>query len=156
MYMNEAVTYKYMPFNVQAALGYAQFQRLEELVKRKREIFESYRARLSDIPDLQLNAEPEDGFNSVWITAVVFGHSHKMTKPQAIEELKKLGVPARPFFYPLSSLKAYPGMEHIGRERNPVAYDISNRGINLSCAMNLDEEQIEFICAGIRTILGCK
>src|SRR3989338_7175787 len=46
MYYNTEVTYKYMPFNLQAALGYAQFQRLDELVARKREIFQMYQERL--------------------------------------------------------------------------------------------------------------
>ncbi len=154
MYYNYEVTYKYMPFNVQAALGYAQFQRLDELVKRKREIFEAYRSRLSDIPGLQFNSEPEGGFNSVWITAIVFDQKTGMTKVKAIEELAKIGIPARPFFYPLSSLPAYEGAEQTFRSRNPNAYDISARGINLSCAMNLEEEQIDAICNGIRKILS--
>jgi perosamine synthetase len=154
MYFNEEVTYKYMPFNLQAALGYAQFQRLDELVGRKREIFELYRTGLSDVDDIQLNAEPVDGFNSVWITGLVFGRSHQLTKLDAMEKLQQIGIPARPFFYPLSSLPAYPGREQEGRAANPRAYDISSRGINLPGAMNLTASQIEAVCDGIKTILG--
>lgn len=84
-YYNSEVTYKYMPFNVQAALGYAQFQRLDELVAKKREIFKMYKERLSDIEDLQFNAEPEYVFNSVWATGLVFGKSHHMTKKKCYE-----------------------------------------------------------------------
>lgn len=153
MYYNFEVTYKYMPFNIQAALGYAQFQRLGELVGRKREIFTMYKERLADIEDLQFNAEPAHVFNSVWTTGLVFGKSHNMTKLDAIKKLEEVGIPARPFFYPLSSLPAYPGCEERYRDHNPVSYDVSSRGINLSCAMNLTEEQIDAICNGIRTIL---
>lgn len=154
MYYNYEVTYKYMPFNLQAALGYAQFQRLDELVARKREIFLMYKERLQDIEDLQFNEEPEGGINSVWTTGLVFGKSHNMTKPQAIQKLQELGIPSRPFFYPLSSLPAYPGMEEKYKSRNLAAYDISSRGINLSCAFNLTEKQIDAIAWGIRTILN--
>jgi len=154
MYYNYEVTYKYMPFNLQAALGYAQFQRLDELVARKREIFLMYKERLQDIEDLQFNEEPEGGINSVWTTGLVFGKSHNMTKPQAIQKLQELGIPSRPFFYPLSSLPAYPGMEEKYKSKNPAAYDISSRGINLSCAFNLTEKQIDAITWGIRTILN--
>jgi perosamine synthetase len=154
MYFNYEVTYKYMPFNLQAALGYAQFQRLDELVARKREIFNMYKERLNDIDDLQFNEEPTDGVNSVWTTGLVFGKSHHMTKPDAIQKLQELGIPARPFFYPLSSLPAYPGMEPKYKPRNPNAYDISSRGINLACAFNLTEKQIDAITWGIRTILN--
>lgn len=154
-YYNSEVAFKYMPFNVQAALGYAQFQRLGELVAKKREIFQSYKDRLSDIEDLQFNDEPEWVFNSVWVTGLVFGKSHNMTKKDAIKKLEEIGIPSRPFFYPLSSLSAYPYCdEKEYQAKNPVAYDISSRGINLSCALKLTEVQIDAICNGVRKILG--
>lgn len=152
-YFNYEVTYKYMPFNLQAAMGYAQFQRLEELIAKKRWIFESYKERLADIEDIEFNAEPEEGFNGVWITGLLIGKSYRMDKLQAIEKLKALGLPSRPFFYPLSSLPAYPGFESVYRPRNPCAYDICARGINLPGAFNLTMEQIEAVCSGVRTIL---
>lgn len=154
MYYNYEVTYKYMPFNIQAALGYAQFQRIEELVGRKREQLEMYRERLSDIDDIQLNPEPEGGVNGAWITTVVFGKSHNMTKLKAIEELAKIDIPVRPFFYPLSSLPAYPNCREKYETLNPAAYDISSRGINLPGAADLTTEQLDRVCDGIRTILG--
>jgi perosamine synthetase len=153
MYYNYAVTYKYMPFNVQAALGYAQFQRLDELVGKKRWIFEKYKEKLADLPDIQFNAEPTDGFNSVWITGLVFGKSHNLSKPDAIAAMEKLGLPLRPFFYPLSSLPAYPGMEAKYRARNVNAYDISARGVNLPGALNMTEDQIDAMCEGLRKVL---
>ena len=152
-YYNYEVTYKYMPFNVQAALGYAQFQRLDELVARKREIFLMYKDRLKDIDDLQFNAEPDGGINSAWTTGLVFGKTHKISKPEAIHKLQEIGIPSRPFFYPLSSLPAYPGQEEKYKKKNPNAYDISSRGINLACAFNLSEIQIDAITDGIRKIL---
>lgn len=154
MYYNYEVTYKYMPFNIQAALGYAQFQRIDELVGRKREQLEMYRNRLMDIDDIQLNPEPEGGINGAWITALLFGKSYKMTKNEAMEKLTKIGVPSRPFFYPLSSLPAYTGCRTTYEALNPVAYDICSRGINLPGAANLTSEQIDWVCEGIRTILG--
>ena len=156
LYWNYEVTYKYMPFNVQAALGYAQFQRFKELVGKKRWIFETYKKYLSGIEDIQLNTEPERGFNAVWDTTIIFGKSHQMTKKRAIEELASLGIPARPFFYPLSSLPAFPGMKKKYQLRNKTAYDLSDRGINLPCAMNLEENQIKFIAKGIKKILSKK
>ena len=153
-YFNVEVAFKYMPFNLQAALGYAQFQRLEELVERKRWIWKSYVERLSDIPDLYLNPEPPHVHNGVWCTALVFGKSHELSKDEVIKRLTSLGLPARPFFYPLSSLPAYPNREERGKASNPVAYDVSARGINLPSAMNISEDQIDTMCGGIRTILG--
>jgi perosamine synthetase len=153
MYYNYEVTYKYMPFNLQAALGYAQFQRLDELVNMKRAIWHMYQERLADVEDLQFNAEPEGVYNSVWITGLVFGKSHNLTKLDAIAKLGELGIPARPFFYPLSSLPAYPGYEEQYRPLNPQSYDISARGINLPGALNLTSDQIDAICDAIKTVV---
>ncbi|MCP4397507.1 MAG: DegT/DnrJ/EryC1/StrS family aminotransferase [bacterium] len=153
-YYNYEVTYKYMPFNLQAAMGYAQFQRIDELVQKKHWIYECYKKKLEDIEDLQFNPEPDSVFNGVWITGLVFGKSHDMDKETAMKKLQELGLPARPFFYPLSSLPAYPEYETIYRPRNPLAYDISFRGINLPGALIMTEEQIDKVCDGLRVILG--
>ena len=153
-YFNTEITFKYMPSNVQAALGYAQFQRIDELVDKKRWIWEGFRNRLSDIRDILLNPEPAGVRNGVWATALVFGKSHGMSRDKALVELAKLGLPARPFFYPLSSLPAYPGREAEGRMCNPIAYDTSERGINLPCALNLTDEDLDAISIAIHILLG--
>jgi perosamine synthetase len=152
-YYNTEITFKYMPFNVQAALGHAQFQRIEELIEKKRWIWKGFCDRLSDIPDLFLNPEPEHVTNGVWATALVFGKSHGVTRDLALIELPKLGMPTRPFFYPLSSLPAYPGKEQDGRLNNPVAYDTSEHGINLPCALNLRENDLDIVSKAIHTLL---
>jgi perosamine synthetase len=154
-YYNTEVTFKYMPFNLQAALGYAQFQRLDELIGKKRWIWNGYRERLADIPDIELNPETNNVHNSVWNTALVFGKSHNMTRDKAMAELAKLDLPSRPFFYPLSSLPAYPGREAAGRRDSPVAYDISERGINLPSALNLTEVELDQMSVGLHRVLGC-
>jgi len=153
-YFNTEVTFKYMPFNVQAALACAQFQRIEELVGKKRWIWRGFCERLSDVPNILLNPEPDYVTNGVWATALVFGESHGMTRDIALQELPKLGVPTRPFFYPLSSLPAYPGRENDSRENNPVAYHTSEHGINLPCALNLTDHDLDTVSKGIHRLLG--
>jgi perosamine synthetase len=152
-YYTLEATPKYMPTNLQASLGYAQFQRIEELIARKREIFHSYKEQLADIEDLQFNMESEYVFNGVWATSLIFGKSHKITKLEAIDRLAELNVPSRPFFYPLSSLPAYENYKTGSVDKNPNAYDISNRGITLACSYDLTEKQIARICEGIKKIL---
>jgi perosamine synthetase len=153
MYLNYEVTYKYMPFNLQAALGYAQFQRIEELVDIKRNQLKMYRERLDKIEDIFLNTEPEGGVNGAWITAVLFGKSHKLQALEVVEKLAEMDIPARPFFYPLSSLPAYPMAKTKYEPMNPVAYDISTRGINLPGSAILTEDQIDWICEGIKKLI---
>ena len=152
-YFTLEATPKYMPSNLQAAMAWAQFQRIDELVDRKRYLLHRYKENLEDVPDLQFNVETDDIYNGVWATTIVFGKSHKIKKLDAIKKLAKLDVPARPFFYPLSSLPAYEQFGTGSKEENPNAFDVSDRGITLACHYNLTDEQIDFICDGIRKIL---
>jgi len=151
-YFNTEITFKYMPFNIQAALGYAQFKRIDELVGKKRWILNGFKDRLKDIPDLLLNPEPNHVTNGAWAPALVFGKSHGMTRDLALLEIPKMKLPVRPFFYPLSSLPAF-DQEDMGRINNPVAYDISSRGINLPCALNLTENDLDRYSKGIHDLL---
>lgn len=152
-YFNTEITFKYMPFNVQAALGYAQFKRIDQLVARKRHILQEYKRRLADIPDLAFNPEPPGGVNGVWCSTLVFGPSHDMSREKAMAALTDLGLPSRPFFYPLSFLPAYGSREAEMRPLHPVAYDVSGRGINLPSSLTTTDSHIERMCDGIHRIL---
>ena len=153
MYYNYEVTYKYMPNNLQAALGYAQFQRIEELLANKRRQLKMYKERLSDVEDIEMNQDPVGGVHGAWMPTIVIGKSYGINKDEVIKKLAELSIPCRPFFYPLSSLPAYPGYREKYESLNIYSYDISPRGINLPCAANLSDEQIEYICEGVRKVL---
>ena len=67
------------------------------------------------------------------------------------------GIDTRPFFHPMSKLPAYadnPSAKGAGA-RNPVAYDISPRSINLPSAMRLTEADIDRVATTFRAIIGC-
>lgn len=155
-YFNTEVTFKYMPCNLLASLGYAQFQRLDELVDKKRWIWQKFQEHLSEIDDLYFNPEPKNVYNSIWCTALVFGKSHNVTKEFMMQEIGKRGLPTRPFFYPLTLLPAFGGDTVAGQKNAPVAYDVSSRGINLPCAFSVTEEQIIRMSDAIKDILKKK
>ena len=144
-YYNTEIAYKYMPFNLQAALGYSQFKKIDKLVERKREIWSLYKTSLKELPDLHFNIEPNNVFNSVWSTTCVFGDSYSFTNDEIIEKLNKANLPARPFFYPLSSLPAY-NEESKYKNKNINSYTISKKGINLPSALNITNDQIKHYC----------
>lgn len=152
-YWADEACFKYMPFNLQAALGYAQFQRLDELVNKKNWILKTYEKLLSDIPGLHFNPEPSHVYNSAWCTALVVDAQHLFDKDTLMRELDQLGFSVRPFFYPLSMQPAFPGREKSGRKNNPIAYDVSNRGINLPSALNITENQIAQYCDALRKVI---
>ena len=67
---------------------------------------------------------------------------------EVIELMGKKNIDCRPFFYPLSSLPAYKKVvqEQQAHKMNPVSYEISPYGINLPSALNLKEEDVDYVC----------
>jgi len=153
-YFNDEIAYKYMPCNLLGSIGYAQFQRVEELVQAKRHLLERYRQAFADVPDVYLNPEPPEGRNGAWCTALIFGHSHKVDKEYVIAELANKGLEGRPFFYPLSSMPAYGSRGAEMASKNPVAYDLSDRGICLPAAFRTSDAQLLEYCNGVRSVHG--
>lgn len=155
-YQVNEVSFKYMPSNMQAALAYAQFLRIDELVNKKKEIFSWYKKHLSNIEDIFMNQDNEFVENGVWATSLVFGKSHNIGKKGMLESLTKLNLPSRPFFSPLSSQQGYIQKGFNPSEykiKNPIAYDVSSRGITLPAAFELTEEKVGEYCNGIKEIL---
>lgn len=152
-YYTMEATPKYMPSNLQGAMAWAQFQRVDELVEKKRHFLHLYKKSLSKIDDLQLNIENDEIYNGVWAPSIVVGKSYQMSKLDLIASLEKISVPVRPFFYPLSSLPAYEKYNTGSEIDNPNAYDISSRAITLPAHYDLTDDQILFICDGIIRVL---
>lgn len=154
-FWNTEVGHKYKMSSMQAALGLAQLERLDELVRRKREIFEWYRAELGALPGVTLNAEPKRTRNSYWMVTVVTDPSRRLMKEELIRHLGDRGIDCRPFFYPLSSLPAYRGIVRDGIEaENHVSYLLSPHGINLPSALNVTEAQVHVVCDALRSALA--
>jgi perosamine synthetase len=155
-FRNAEVAFKYRMSSLQAALGLAQVERAEELVARKREIFSWYQRELGDVSPLSLNPEFPGTCNSYWMVTALADARTGLGKEHLMAKLAQQGIDSRPFFYPLSSLPAYAATPaaQAAQQHNAVAYDISPRGVNLPCAMNITREQVAHIAATLRTILG--
>jgi perosamine synthetase len=141
---------------MQAALGLAQLERIEELIQRKREQFDWYKDELAGLDGITLNAEPEEVRNTFWMVTIVLDPKYGLNKTQLMERFSQYGIDTRPFFHPLSSIPAYEDSEeaHIARQRNKVAYRISPYAINLPSALKLTQEDIKNVCSVLKEMLS--
>ncbi len=156
LFWNGEVGYKYKMSSMQAALGLAQLERIEELVERKRQIFAWYRQALSGCPYVTLNHEAADVKNTYWMVTALVDEHLGLGKEQLIARLAQAGVDCRPFFYPLSSLPAYVDTVPARRAQlqNHVSYSLSPRGINLPSGLNLTQPLVERVAATLAGILA--
>ena len=156
MFWNTAVAWKYRMSSLQAALGLAQLERLDELVARKRDAFSWYREALDGVDGVNLNPEPPGVFNSYWMVTALLDARFGLTKEALIAGLRERGIDARPFFYPLSSLPAYEGQAEAlaARDRNRTSYALSPWGVNLPSALNLTHTQVHAVADAVKEILA--
>lgn len=155
LFCNTEVAYKYKMSSMQAALGLAQLERIDELIQRKRDIFRWYADELGETPGLTLNHEAPGVKNAYWMVTAVLDPALGVSKNQVMEALSTQGIDTRPFFHPLSSLPAYAAMEQAARARgrNVVSYRLAPWGINLPSALTLTREQVARVCAAVRSLL---
>lgn len=139
--------YKYKMSNLQAALGLAQLQRVEELIARKREINNLYHSLLSNNNYIKVSSELE-GYKSIhWMTSIELIGASFEDRALFITQLKDHLIDSRPVFSPMSSLPMYDT-----NKDNSVAYRIGASAINLPSGHNLKQNEIEYICEIINNI----
>jgi perosamine synthetase len=155
MFWNSEVAYKYKMSSMQAALGLAQLERIEELIARKRETFSWYKEELSDTDGLTLNPEPPTTKNSYWMVTVVWDRTLGVDKDYLVKRMGEKNIDCRPFFHPLSSIPAYRDLPQAreARSRNHMAYKIAPYGVNLPSALNMTREKVAYVCSALKTIL---
>jgi len=149
-FWNSSIGYKYKMSNIQAALGLAQLERIEELVEKKRQINRWYAEELQGCPHIQLNAERPGCRNIMWMTSLILSDRAPVTREELMKKLKEANVDSRPFFYPMS---VFPMFE---KADTPVAAKVSKEGINLPSGHNLTREQVQYACEVIRHHLGAE
>ena len=154
-FWNTEIAYKYKMSSMQAALGLAQLERINELIVRKREIFGWYKEELSAIEGLTLNPEPATTRNSYWMATVLLDKNLGVERDTLIKAMSEENIDCRPFFHPLSSLPAYQHLDQVrqGRHRNQVSYSICRRGLNVPSALNLTRDQVRFVSSALREAL---
>lgn len=155
MFQNLEVGYKYKMSPLQAALGLAQLERVEELVQKKRQIFGWYQKYLKNIKQLTLNPHSETTYNSYWMSTLVWDKNLPLDKPSVVRALAERNIASRPFFDPLSSLPAYAHLPDIARykKQNLHSYDIAARAINLPSALCLKQTEVKQVAEALREII---
>ena len=142
----DMIGFKYKMSNIQAAIGCAQLERIDELISKKRKIFNFYKDNLKNLP-IKFNPEPENTKNGYWMPTIIVDEGIKFDRDDVLKKFNQENIDARVFFWPLSSL---PMFEEV--KQNHVSYSLNVRGINLPSYHDLTEEQQERVIKVINNI----
>jgi len=143
----DCIGFKYKMSNIQAAIGCAQLERVDELISRKRDIYIYYQKQLNDLVGITMNPERLDTINGYWMPTIVFDQLVGVTREQLAERFKADNIDARVFFHPLSSLPMFSSqLDHTN------SYSLPLRAINLPSYHDLTKEDQDRVIQSIRTV----
>lgn len=141
--------------NLQAAVGLAQFERIEEFITKKRQIGKLYNERLGDIASLQLPViETSYAKNIYWVFGIVIKNDFHLDAASVSEEMAKCGIGTRPFFFFLHEQPVLKKYGYSTEEKFPVSENLSRRGLYLPSGLALTIEQIDYVSDKVAEIFN--
>lgn len=153
-FVHERLGWNLRMTNMQAALGLAQLERLEEFVERKRKMGALYSKLLKDVPGLQLPLVKTDyAENIYWVYGIVLDESLGMNAEEAMRRLGEEEVGTRPFFYPMHQQPVLKKMGVFENEEYPVAENIYQRGFYVPSGIALTLPQMESVATALSKAL---
>jgi perosamine synthetase len=153
-FVHEELGWNFRMSNLQAAVGVAQLERLDEFVVRKRCIGAAYHERLREICGIQLPvARTAYAENIYWVFGVVLDDHVPFDAAEAIRRLTARGVGTRPFFWPMHEQPALRKMWLFADEAYPNAERLARRGFYLPSGLSLTEPQIDTVAATVRELI---
>lgn len=151
-YWHEFVGYNYRLTNLQAAVGVAQFERLEQFVKAKRKIANTYIDTLAKFKFFSTPFDTQEYLNSYWLFTFLVKEDAPFGRDDLMEYLNEQGIETRPVFYPMHQMAPY--QSYGSKEDLQVSARVSSRGISLPSSVNLTELELTHICKALTNFMN--
>lgn len=139
--------------NLQAALGIAQLERLDESLKRKREIGLQYQRAFADCSSLQLPVQESSyAENLYWVFGVVL-MDPLASALDLMRALALAGVGTRPFFFPIHQQPVFLSNSHFEGVTAPVADHLALSGFYIPSGLSLTDDQLGKVVAEVKSLV---
>lgn len=154
-FVHEEIGFNYRMTNMQAALGVAQLERIDEIVKKKRWIGETYNHLLEDLDTINLPiASTPYCDNIYWVYAITIKDDHDKTGQMIINELAGYGIGARPFFFPMHQQPVFKKAGLFADEVLPVSERLYEKGLYIPSGLALTDEQASEVSDVLHRVLS--
>jgi perosamine synthetase len=153
-FYHEELGFNFRLTNLQAALGLAQLERIDEIIARKRWIGHEYNSRLSGIRGLQLPVEESWARNVYWMYGVVLSEETGMDATAFGHKLKERGIETRPFFLGLHEQPVFHRRGLFLQDRYPITERIARQGLYLPSGLALTPDQISEVSKAVHEVLA--
>jgi len=151
--MHNEMGFNFRMTNLQAAVGLAQLERLDEFICRKRHIGKLYNDLLQSVSGIDLPVEEKKfAKNIYWVFGIVINDSKKHSADFIIKKLAENKIGTRPFFYPMHLQPVFKNMNLFADESYPVSERIAEQGFYIPSGLGLKDEQIEYTSEVLKKI----
>ncbi len=153
-YIHEELGWNFRMSNVQAAVGVAQLERIDQVLAKKRQNGQWYQQRLQGHPWLRLPPERTDyAENIYWVFGIVLDERVPFDAQEAIARLRAKGVDARHFFWPMHEQPALLKLGYFAKEQCPNSERIARRGLFLPSGIGTTRDEIDTSAETLKEIL---
>ncbi len=149
-FLHTDIGFNYRMTNIQAAIGLAQLENIEQFIDRRRGNAFLYNQALKDMPGIVLPPEKEGVKNVYWMYCILIGKDSSISRDELMRRLKEKGIDTRTFFIPMHQQPAFLNRGLFKGERYPVAEELSEKGLYLPSSSGLKKEEIEYTCQAIK------
>jgi perosamine synthetase len=143
-YWHDGPGFNYRMTNMQAALGVAQLEQIDEFLARRAALHAGYAERLAELNGIRLNRTLPGATNAFWMICLEIDDITRDERDALIERLRADGVDTRPYFFPMSMMPYFDAAD------TPAAHAASARGLNLPTAADYGEADLDAICTVLR------
>ncbi|HEU5132947.1 MAG TPA: DegT/DnrJ/EryC1/StrS family aminotransferase, partial [Pyrinomonadaceae bacterium] len=146
-YVHKETGFNYRLTNVQAALGCAQMELLDEFIAIKRGVAAEYAKAFADVPGVTTMREASWARSIFWLNTVLIDEEEYGEDSRALmKRLGRRGIQARPLWEPLHRSQALEGVQSVGGD---VAEDINRRALSLPSSVGITPEQVQEVIGAV-------
>lgn len=156
-YVHDEISDNYRFTNLQAAVGLAQLERLDEFVEKKRRMGRFYTERLRGIKGIRLPVpKTEYADNIYWVFGIVLDRDNELSNREIVKLLAAEGIGTRTFFWCMHEQPVYQKQGLFKGERFEGAEYLARKGFYIPSGLALSEAQMEVVVDKLYKILGGK
>jgi perosamine synthetase len=147
-YFHEERGFNYRITNLQAALGVAQLERIEEFLVRRTEIMGWYNSGIATTERVRLNRVKNWAKSAFWMVCLEVDWFDEASRDAFMQALRARGIDSRPYFCTMSSMPMY------AQSPLPVSARKAQIGLNLPSYYELTKHEVRRITADVNELLA--
>lgn len=152
-FLHEELGHNFRLTNLQAAIGVAQIEQMDNILARKRHMGARYTELLKGVPGITLQAVRDWARVNYWMFGLTLDDGVKMDAFDLARRLKEAGVETRPFFMGMHEQPAFHKMGLFNGMKLPVTERLYRRGLYLPSGVAITDEQIEKSALALKSIM---